>query len=83
MILATLVPMQAVAFALVALAAPAVVLTRDLLRLVVVNGFYGLILVLLFVIYGAPDVALSMLVVSTVAYPLVLLVAITRIRKGK
>lgn len=83
MIVATLVPLQAVAFALVALAAPAVVLTRDLLRLVVVNGIYGLVLVLLFMIYAAPDVALSMLVVTTVAYPLVLLVAITRIRKGK
>lgn len=83
MTLATLVPLQSVAFALVVLGATAIVLTRDLLRLAVVNGFYGLILVLLFVIYGAPDVALSMLVVSTVAYPLVLLVAITRIRKGK
>jgi energy-converting hydrogenase B subunit D len=83
MTLATLVPLQSVAFALVALGAPAIALTRDLARLVVVNGFYGLILVLLFVIYGAPDVALSMLVVSTVAYPLVLLIAVSRIRKGK
>jgi uncharacterized MnhB-related membrane protein len=47
---------------------------------VIVNGFYGLVLVVLFVVYGAPDVALSMLVVSTVAYPLVLLVAISRVR---
>ena len=83
MTLATLVPLQSVAFALVALGAPAIVLTRDLSRLVVINGFYGLVLVLLFVIYGAPDVALSMLVVSTVAYPLVLLIAVSRIRKGK
>jgi uncharacterized MnhB-related membrane protein len=83
MTLATLVPLQSVALALVVLGATAIALTRDLLRLAVVNGFYGLILVLLFVIYGAPDVALSMLVVSTVAYPLILLVAITRIRKGK
>jgi uncharacterized MnhB-related membrane protein len=83
MTLATLVPLQSVALALVMLGATAIALTRDLLRLAVVNGFYGLILVLLFVIYGAPDVALSMLVVSTVAYPLILLVAITRIRKGK
>lgn len=81
--IATLVPLQSVVFTLVALGAPAIVLTRDLLRLVIVNGFYGLVLVLLFVVYGAPDVALSMLVVSTVAYPLVLLVAITRVRKGK
>ena len=49
----------------------------------VVNGLYGLLLALLFVVYGAPDVALSMLVVSTVAYPLVLLVAISRVRSQK
>jgi uncharacterized MnhB-related membrane protein len=80
MILATLVPLQAVALALVALGAPAVVLSRDPLKMIVVNGFYGLSLVLMFVIYGAPDVGLSMLVVGTVAYPLVVLVAIARVR---
>jgi multicomponent Na+:H+ antiporter subunit A len=79
-ILATLVPLQAVALGIVALAAPAVVLSRDPLKMIVVNGLYGLSLVLLFVIYGAPDVALSMLVVGTVAYPLVVLVAIARVR---
>jgi energy-converting hydrogenase B subunit D len=82
-ILATLVPLQAVALALVALGAPAVVLSRDPLKMIVVNGLYGLTLVLLFVIYGAPDVALSMLVVGTVAYPLVVLVAIARVRARK
>jgi energy-converting hydrogenase B subunit D len=79
-ILATLVPLQAVALALVALGAPAVVLSRDPLKMIVVNGLYGLTLVLMFVIFGAPDVALSMLVVGTVAYPLVVLVAIARVR---
>jgi uncharacterized MnhB-related membrane protein len=79
-IVATLVPLQAVALALVALGAPAVVLSRDPLKMIVVNGFYGLTLVLLFVLYGAPDVGLSMLVVGTVAYPLVVLVAIARVR---
>jgi multicomponent Na+:H+ antiporter subunit A len=79
-ILATLVPLQAVALALVAVGAPAVVLSRDPLKMIVVNGFYGLTLVLMFVIFGAPDVALSMLVVGTVAYPLVVLVAIARVR---
>jgi uncharacterized MnhB-related membrane protein len=79
-ILGTLVPLQAVALALVALGAPAVVLSRDPLKMIVVNGLYGLTLVLLFVIYGAPDVGLSMLVVGTVAYPLVVLVAIARVR---
>jgi energy-converting hydrogenase B subunit D len=79
-IVATLVPLQSVALALVALGAPAVVLSRDPLKMIVVNGFYGLTLVLVFVLYGAPDVGLSMLVVGTVAYPLVVLVAIARVR---
>jgi energy-converting hydrogenase B subunit D len=82
MMLATLAPLQIAALAIVALEAPAVVLTRDPLRMIVVNGFYGLTLVLLFVVFGAPDVALSMLVVGTVAYPLIVLVAIARVRGG-
>ena len=82
-VLATLVPLQYGLFGLVALGAPAVVLSRDPLRMTVVNGLYGLVLVLLFVLLGAPDVALSMLVVSTVAYPVVLLVAIARSRSSK
>jgi energy-converting hydrogenase B subunit D len=81
--LATLVPMQSVALALVVLGAPAVVLTRDLTRLAVVNGFYGIVLALLFIVYGAPDVALSMIVVSGVAYPLILLVAASRIQRRR
>jgi energy-converting hydrogenase B subunit D len=79
-VLADLVPLQSIALALVALAAAAVVLTRDPLKMIVVNGLYGLVLALVFVLYGAPDVALSMLAVGTVAYPLVVLVAIARVR---
>jgi uncharacterized MnhB-related membrane protein len=82
-IVATLVPLQSVAIALVVLGAPAVALTRDPLKQIVVSGFYGWSLVILFVVLGAPDVALSMLVVSSVGYPLVVLVAIARIRAGK
>jgi uncharacterized MnhB-related membrane protein len=80
MVVATLVPLQAVVFALVALGAPLVVLTRDPLRQALVNGVYGVTLVLLFVVLEAPDPALSMLVVSGIAYPLVLLAAIARVR---
>lgn len=72
--------LQAVALALPAVAAPALVLLRDPLKMVLVNGIYGWTLVVLFVVLQAPDVALSMLVVSSVAYPLVLLVAIARAR---
>jgi len=82
-LIATIVPLQATVFGLVALGAAAVVLTRDPLRQIVVSGLYGLILVATFVVLQAPDVALSMLVVSTVAYPLVVLAAIARVRGGK
>ena len=79
-LVATIVPLQATALALVALAATAVVLVRDPLRQILVNGVYGLVLTVLFVIFQAPDVALSMLVVGAVAYPLVVLVAVARVR---
>ena len=80
MIVASLQPLQYTTLTLVAVAATAVVLMRDLQRQIVVNGFYGLLLVILFVVFAAPDVALSMLVVSTVGYPLVVLIAIARSR---
>jgi energy-converting hydrogenase B subunit D len=80
-ILATLVPLQVVSYGLVALGAPLVVLTRDPLRQSLVNGVYGVSLVCLFVVLAAPDPALSMIVVSGIAYPLVILAAIARSRR--
>jgi len=77
---ATLAPLQAGILVLVALGATAVVFARDPLRQIVVNGIYGLLLVVLFVVLQAPDVALSMLAVTTIAYPLVVLAAVTRLR---
>ncbi len=68
---------------LVAAAATAVALTMDPLRQVVVSSVYGLLLVILFVVLQAPDVALSMLVVSSVAYPLIVLIAISRTRRRR
>jgi energy-converting hydrogenase B subunit D len=79
-LVATLAPLQAVVFALVALGAPLVVLTRDPLRQALVNSIYGVSLVCLFVVLEAPDPALSMLVVSGIAYPLVILAAVARVR---
>jgi energy-converting hydrogenase B subunit D len=57
-------------------AALAVVLTTDLLRLAMLASFYTLTLVIFFLLLQAPDVALSELVVGTIAYPVVLIVAI-------
>jgi uncharacterized MnhB-related membrane protein len=80
-IVATLQPLQYTILALVAVAATCVVLIRDVQRQILVSGIYGLLLVILFTVFAAPDVALSMLVVSTVGYPLVVLIAITRSRE--
>jgi uncharacterized MnhB-related membrane protein len=54
----------------------ALVLTRDLVRLALMASVYGLILVVLFLVLQAPDVALSELVVGAVGFPLVIAVAI-------
>jgi energy-converting hydrogenase B subunit D len=76
------IPLQAVAIALVAAFALALVLTHDLVRLAIAASFYGLTLVVLFVLFQAPDVALSELVVGGVAFPLVIVVAIVMQRGG-
>jgi uncharacterized MnhB-related membrane protein len=58
----------------------AVVLARDLVRQAALFSLYGFALVVLFLVFQAPDVALSALVVSGIAYPLVLVGAIARVR---
>ena len=65
-----------VAIVLVGAAALAVVLMRDLVRLTMLASLYTLLLVVYFLLLHAPDVALSELVVGTIAYPVVLLAAI-------
>lgn len=71
--------LQAGLLALVALGAPAVVLTRDPLRQALVVGVYGLLLALLFFVLAAPDVALSEIVVCTVGVPLMILLALAKV----
>ena len=75
-----MIPLQVVTIALVALGGLAVVSARDPLRQALVVGVYGLTLVVLFVVLQAPDVALSELVVSTVALPFILLAALAKMR---
>jgi energy-converting hydrogenase B subunit D len=71
-----LIPLQAMAMGLVALFALSVVLTRDVVKLTMLASLYALGLVVLFLIFQAPDVALSELVVGTIGFPLVIVVAI-------
>jgi energy-converting hydrogenase B subunit D len=76
------IPLQVVVIALVALAGLAVVLTRDLVRLALMNSLFALLLVVYFLVLQAPDVALSELAVGAVAFPLAIVVAIVLERGG-
>jgi len=73
---------QVVVLALVALSATGVVLTREPLRQAVASSFYGLTLGILFFVLQAPDVALSQIAVGTVGMPLMILLALAKVRGG-
>ncbi|HKF80215.1 MAG TPA: DUF4040 domain-containing protein [Thermoleophilaceae bacterium] len=65
---------------LVAVCGTCVVLARDPLRQALMASLYGLVLGLLFFVFQAPDVALSQTVVGAVALPLMILLALARVR---
>jgi energy-converting hydrogenase B subunit D len=71
--------LQAIAIGLVAIGGGAVVLTREPFRQAMVASLYGLLLVVLFLVYQAPDVSLSALVVGSVALPLMILLTLARV----
>ncbi len=73
--------LQVTALVLVAAGATLVVRTRDRVRLVLVLSAYGMLLAILFFAFQAPDVALSELTVGAIALPLILLLAIAKVRK--
>jgi uncharacterized MnhB-related membrane protein len=74
--------LQAVVLLLVAAAGTGVVLTRDPLNQAVGVSFFGLLLAILFLVFQAPDVSLSAIVVGALALPLMLLLALAKIRGG-
>jgi uncharacterized MnhB-related membrane protein len=71
---------QAVALALCALGGLAVVTTHNPFRQAMLLGLYGVSLTALFVTLQAPDVALSYTVVGTVVLPLMILLALAKVR---
>ena len=58
-----------------------VVRTRDPLAQAITVSFYGLVMALLFFVYQAPDVALSQIVVGAVALPLMILLALVKVKQ--
>lgn len=74
--------LQFLLFILLALAGMQVVRTRDPLAQSIAVSFYGLVLSLLFFLHQAPDVALSQIAVGAVALPLMILLALAKIRRA-
>ena len=72
--------LQVTVLVLVAAAATAVVLIRARVRQVLALSGYGALLALLFLVFQAPDVTLSELTVGAVALPIVLLLALAKVR---
>jgi energy-converting hydrogenase B subunit D len=73
--------LQIAALAAVAVGGGAVVLARDPLRQVLVLGIFGLSLTMLFFVFQDPDVALSEVVVSSVGLPVMVLLALRKVRE--
>ena len=73
--------LQVAALAAVAISGGAVVLAPDPLRQALVLGIFGLSLTMLFFVFQAPDVALSEVVVSTVGLPVMILMALRKVRQ--
>ena len=74
---------QLVVLVLVAAGGAAAVLVRNPLRQAMVISLYGMILAALFVVFQAPDVALSITAVGALALPLMTLLALAKTRGGR
>ena len=75
-----MIVLEAAVFLLVAAGGTAVALTRDPLNQAIVASFYGLILGIMFLVFQAPDVALSQITVGAVALPLMIVLALAKVR---
>jgi energy-converting hydrogenase B subunit D len=64
----------------VAVAGTLTVFVRDPLRQTVATGGLGLALSVMFLAFGAPDVALSQIVVAGIAVPVMVLIALAQLR---
>ncbi len=76
-----MIGIQIAILALVAACGTAVVLTRTPTNQVIGISLFGLMLALMFYIFQAPDVALSQLAIGAVALPLMILLALARMRR--
>ena len=65
---------------LIAISGFLIVRTDDVTNQILALSFYGLLFALLFFLFQAPDVALSQITVGAIALPLMVMLAITRMK---
>lgn len=65
---------------LIGISAFIIVRTDDVTNQLLALGFYGLLFALMFFVFQAPDVALSQIAVGAIALPLMIMLAITRMK---
>ena len=75
--------LQTLVLIFVLISGTAVALTRKPVEQAVGLSFYGLILALMFLVFQAPDVALSQIAVGAVVLPLMILLALAKIRRTR
>ncbi len=78
-----MIVMQGLILALVAVSGTLVALTRRPDCQPIGVSFFGLMLALMFLIFQAPDVALSQIVVGAVGLPLMILLALAKLKRGR
>jgi energy-converting hydrogenase B subunit D len=76
-----MIVLQTAILLFVAAGGTAVVLVRQPISQAIMVSFYGLLLSLLFFVFQAPDVGLSQITVGAVALPLMILLALARVKK--
>jgi len=75
--------LQIAALAAVAIGGAAVVAAADPLKQTLVLSVYGMALTMLFFVFQAPDVALSEIVITTVGLPVMILLALRKVREDE
>jgi energy-converting hydrogenase B subunit D len=72
---------QAIAIISMGIVGTAVVFARDPVRQALVLGIYGMTMIVTFLALQAPDVSLSAIVITTVALPPMVLLALRKLRE--
>jgi uncharacterized MnhB-related membrane protein len=75
--------LQMATLALVVASGTIVALNREVTGQPITVSMFGLILSLMFMVFQAPDVALSQIVVGAVGLPLMILLAIAKLRRDE